>query len=118
MKISTKSAGAWGTVFVIATIVLFLGYWYYLLEPLQLKILEANETPSIINTIGRSLIVGTLLSLFSYFSQAFLSYKADKPGSEYIKFKDIVTHKVFWKWFGLWNFTFLLFSLFWHYGNF
>lgn len=118
MKITTKQARV-GYVFLILSILLLVGYWYYLLEPLQIQLIENHKVPTLVGTITRSVGVATLFSLLTFLGGALSSFASAKwTPTVNLKFLELIKSKVFLKWATLCNFSFLIFSLLWKYGNF
>lgn len=118
MKITPKQ-GKWGYALIGLAVLLFLGYWYYLLEPLQLKLIEAHKAPSLIMTTLRSVLVATSIAFLTFVGGALAGFAWQKWASETdLKLGDALESESFLKWAAWWNVCWLLFSLFWKYGNF
>lgn len=118
MKITLKQSKL-GYVLIGLAILLFFGYWYYLLEPLQLKLLEAGKKPSLVLAILRSAIVASLISLLTFIGGSLTGLAWQKwTDNVTIKLGDALESNSFLKWCAWWNFSLLLFTLFWKYGNF
>lgn len=113
-----KLRGFVGVVFIVLAIVLFIGYWYYLLEPLQLKLLNANASPDIELAIFRSIVVATLFAFLTFVGAAYTG--ASKFGKDKLKgsFKELFSSSAYWWWTLLANVCILIFTLFWALGNF
>lgn len=123
MKISEKSAKWGGIMIAFACIVLFLGFWALMLEPIQ----NAYITKNLVNgTRNRpSAIVFGLLSgcvgfLFGAFTNVgFQLTKAKSFGIAYpdLGFNNILESKKFWIWSVLWAAAYIFVTLFWWRGQ-
>jgi len=118
MKITPKQ-GKLGYVLIGLAVLLFIGYWYYLLEPLQSKLIELQRVPSLIMTTIRSVLVATSIAFLTFVGSALAGLAWQKWTTETdLKIGDALQSKAFLSWAIWWNFGWLLFSLFWKYGNF
>jgi len=118
MKLTPAKAKL-GYVLLGVALLLFFVYWWYLLEPLQDKLLEAGKTPNLVLTIARSCIFATAISFCTFVGMAMTALAWQKWTTEAeLRIGDALESKSFWTWVGVWNGGFLLFSLLWKYGNF
>lgn len=117
--ITTKQSTILGYVLVVLGILVFAGYFFYLLEPLQLKLIEAGEKPAFVPTVIRSLFAGTLFATLTSIGDALAAFgwlKWEKKTE--LKLTDRFKSSSFWTWIIIWNIGFMLFTMFWKYGNF
>lgn len=118
MKI-TPNKGKLGYILIALAIILFSGYWYYLLEPLQAKLIEEGKTPSLVLAVVRSLITGSVIAFFTFVGGAMAGLAWQKWTKEVdLNLGDALESPSFIKWAAIWNVGFLLFTLLWKYGNF
>lgn len=118
MTIKPKQAKLGYTVLGLSIIV-FFAYWYYLLEPLQAKLIDAHKSPSLILTALRSLVAGGLFT-FLFFVGGSIGGFAWQKYADAVKLRlgDALESKSFWIFMAASEAGFLLFSLLWKYGNF
>jgi hypothetical protein len=118
MIITPKQAG-WGHAIIALAAVIFIGYWIYLLVPLQAKLIEAHKVPNLVLTIIRSVIVASICSFLTFLGLSLAGYAWQKWSTyEDLKLGDALESKAFWLWLAIWNVGVLLFSLLWKYDNF
>lgn len=115
MKITPKQA-KFGYFIIGVAMLLFLGYWYYLLEPLQTKLIDAGKQPNLIITVIRSLVAGTAFAFLTFIGFALGGFAWQKwAKSEDLKLGDALESSSFITWAAWTNVLFMLFSLLWHY---
>ena len=112
MKITPKQA-KWGYALIGLAVLLFIGYWYYLLEPLQLKLIEAHKTPSLVGTIFGSVVVASLIATLTFVGGSLASFAWMKWAKVEELTWSFLKSSAFLKWLAWWNFCWLLFSLIW-----
>ena len=118
MTITPKQAG-WGYLLIGLAVILFIGYWYYLLEPLQGKLIDAHKQPSIILAVLRSIVVSSLVAFLTFVGGSLGGFAWQKwADNTNLRLGDALESKAFWLWLAIWNGGFLLFTLLWAFGNF
>lgn len=114
MIITTKQKGV-GWLAAIAAFALFGGYWWFLLEPMQSELISSGKEPTLLGTLGGSLLVGSVMAFLTQLSLIFLG--VSRKGLDFT-FGKLFKSIDFWKWM-LWvNIVVGAFSLMWKYGNF
>lgn len=118
MTITPKQAKL-GVFIVILACIMFLGYWYYLLQPLQAKLIEAGKKPNFILAILRGTVVGAAFAFLTFLGLTLGGYAWQKWSDQTnLKLGDALESKSFWLWVACCVGGTLLFTLLWRYGNF
>ena len=110
MKV-TKYTGAIGGVIIGITTLLFLTYWYILLEPLQLAILEGrmelDKPKMLLIAAGVAVVLNTL------WMAGTKMIGGRQFDMEYIEFSKAYLSKAYWQMTAVVVFAFVLFTSFW-----
>jgi hypothetical protein len=115
VMIITKKQKPIGILAGIAAFLIFGGYWWFLLEPMQTQLIESGKEPTFIGTAGASLLVGSVIAFLTQISLIFLGLS--KRGLDFTLSK-LFKSIDFWKWMVWVNVIVGAFSLMWKYGNF
>lgn len=116
MKIGA-SASKWGYAILGLSAIVFLGYWYLLLEPIQETLIEAGKRPSLIVFGLFGIVVGGLFGLLTFVGTCLTKGKFFGITYE-SSIVDVFDEMNTWKWSIAWALAFLLFTLLWRGGNF
>ena len=118
MTIKPKQA-KWGYALIGLAAILFIFYFYYIKEPLTIKLLDAHKHPNLILAILRSVVFASLFSLLTFVGGALGGFAWQKwADSTNLRLGDALESKAFLWWLAIWNAGFLLFTLFWVFGDF
>ena len=113
--IVTKKQKPIGIFAVIVAFLIFGGYWWFLLEPMQTQLINQGRVPSLFGTVAGSAIAGSAVAFLLEFGLILLG--VSRKGLDFT-FGKLFKSKEFWKWMVWVNSIVLLFSLMWKYGNF
>lgn len=109
----TASLGKW---LIAIGVIIFLGYWALLLEPIQLAYINAKKTPSLIVFGLFGLVVGFLAGAATWVGFWFATWQ--KREVQNTSVHEFLQSKYFRAWTLVWMGLFLLFTLLWRGGNF
>lgn len=114
MRITSKQRPI-GWMAIVAAFLIFGGYWWFLLEPMQTQLINQGKAPSLFGTVAGSAIVGSAIAFLAEFGLILLG--VSRKGLDFT-FGKLFKSKEFWKWMIWVNAIVLAFSLMWKYGNF
>jgi hypothetical protein len=116
VKFSQKKSKGVGYALLVAAILFFCWYWYYLLEPAQANILSGGH-PFVSHLAGAVLFAiwgGCVFALLTYLAGTFIGFWWQK-WAEFIDFKwhDVFSVSSYWIWTLVAVVGFVLFTCFW-----
>jgi hypothetical protein len=114
MKITSKQKPI-GIMAIVAAFLIFGGYFWFLLEPMQTQLINQGKAPTLFGTIAGSAIAGSAIAFLAEFGLILLG--ASRKGLDFT-FGKLFKSIQFWKWMAWVNAVILAFSLMWKYGNF
>jgi hypothetical protein len=116
MKIGA-SASKWGYAIIGIAAIVFLGYWYLLLEPIQGAFLESGKNPSWVVFGLFGIVVGAMSGLLTFAGGALT--KGKFFGIEYeASILDLFDEINTWKWVAAWAFCFFIMTMIWRISEF
>lgn len=108
MKKSTK-----GALLLALGILLFIGYWVVLLEPVQVAYAGTGSYPSLALCIAAAVIVGVVIATLTFVGNALLKDKAFGIEHTDPTFEELKEAKAFTMWAICWVVAFLILTLIW-----
>lgn len=107
-----------GALLIILGLVAFGGYFYFILEPLQLKYVNAGKHPSVLGSIVVGIVVGVLVGSLFHCGRALTKDQAFGVEHTSFSIEELFSSDAYWKFMACWAGGFGLASFAWAFWNF